>query len=211
MGSVVSGLGNFVASPFKTAAGLMNPVINNSNPFEATPEEEDQQRLSQQYQQKQQDAYKKAQDQQEQLSYSAKRYQENLPAMKQMVSDQAGDQGRFALANQMKQNAAGAQSRGLLYSGIKQQADQSGAADIASQIAAQRQNANQQLEQQSRGMGDKAIQNGFGLSRLQAQASDEAYKNALAARMRTAQEYSNTAQGVGKLIGSVAGAAGGAG
>jgi len=158
--------------------------------------------------------YKKiAKEQQGAHLAKANEYRQQMPSIQQMQYDSFADRQKQALAQAMQKNAAGAQGRGLLYSGLKQSADQSNVADMANILANKRKQINNQTEETARGYEQSAIQGGMELAGMEQEANVmEARRQALANRQmvmeKQAQEDADyeDSQGMGQGIGTLAGA-----
>jgi hypothetical protein len=128
----------------------------------------------------------------------AEQYRQEMPGIRKQKYNLAEDQARQDLASQMAGINAQMNRRGLLYSGKKMGATEQAGVDTAGQLAQQRAMINQQTQDQSNQMASQGAQSGLALQKMQQDIFDRQYEQALQNRDRK--------QGVGGLLGSVAGA-----
>lgn len=92
---------------------------------------------------------KAAKDYAESTSKQAREYREGLPQLQEKMYNPQADVMRRDLAGQIEGVQQGASSRGLLYSGLRQAGESSAAQGTAANMAAARQNINQQTQSQA--------------------------------------------------------------
>lgn len=197
MGGALKAIGRVVTAPVRLAGGL----LKGSNPFESTPEEEQSERAAEEQRKRYAASLQGAKEATQRQAGAAQAFRTSLPARSQEYGSMLGDQQRMSLARQMQGNAAAAQSRGLLYSGLKQAADQASAGQYASALSRGQSQFNEAAQKQAGEMEEQAIQSGLQLNQMENQAAQERYKNALLKR----QANQGAAGGLGGAIGSITG------
>lgn len=128
----------------------------------------------------------------------AQDYRENMSNMKEEQGVQSQENARQTLANRLANIRAGSNSRGLLYSGLRQGAESQAGTDTAGQVAQERAQINNSVEDQANQLDSTALNSAFQTQGLQQQLNDSAYQDALQRRK----------QGI-SLLGTVGGALGG--
>lgn len=109
----------------------------------------------------------------------AKKFRAQMGDMSQKQYQQAEDTSRRGLAESMSGIKQGASQRGLLYSGLRSGAEANAASGAQSDLAAQRAEINQNLENTAQGMEQGALQSGMQRYGTQLQQSSDTYQQAL--------------------------------
>lgn len=148
---------------------------------------------------------RKQQEYQKKLGKEAEAFRGNLPGYKEEQGRISEDSGKRQLARDLSGNDKSFASRGLLYSGLRNEGAANAHTDFYATQAGERAKINAQAEDLARGMEEKALGMGFDVQ-SQAQAnSDRAYDTALQQRMGQNQAIGNLLGGVGGLLGKAAG------
>lgn len=193
MGDFLDTVGGSVANAYDPG-GLLR-----SNPSSG---EEDQERSAEDARKARENSLIAAHGTQQQLVKEAVNYRKSLPALQSSYGGLAADQRRNTLDQRNLQATTGANNRGLLYSGLKQAADQQNLTDYARGNAHDQASINQQTNAQADAMDSQAVNSGMQLQNLQQQSDEAAFKNAMAIR----QQRLGEAQGFGGGIGGPVGA-----
>lgn len=130
-------------------------------------------------------------------------YRNKLPGMKEQAYAGVQDQARRGLSEQLAGVKQGANSRGLLYSGLKQGADQAAVGNTASALATARGDINDSFEAQARGREDAARSGNADAMATQLSQDSDVYGKA----MENVKRRQQTMSAVGGALGSVAGGA----
>ncbi len=207
MGGVVKAVGGAVGGALGGIGGLAGGLLGK---FGGTPEEAQAEQRAEEDRKREAAALAQAKATTGTMAGQAQAYRKNMPASADTASGLTSEQRRLDLARQLQSNAAGASARGLLYSGLKQNADQMSAADYAGNMANDRARINQEMESRATGMEDQAIQQAQKLQELESKANAQAYKDALAQRQQRMQEAKGTGAGIGSVFGSAGSGVGGA-
>lgn len=131
------------------------------------------------------------------------------PARKNMLMEREGDIARSSLAKQLQNTNRAASSRGLLYSGINQQAQQQAALDNAQMLGEKQQGIAQQSQGLLRGLEDASIQDEMERADMsqQQQLADLGgmemdWKRQYAEQQANQQGMNSLGAGIGQLAGA---------
>jgi len=150
-------------------------------------------------------AFRGYEDQRKAAQADAANFRSSMPGLNQMATSQQGEEGRLGLAKKLTDIKRGASSRGLLYSGIKQGADQEAATGLASELSGQAYSTNQALENQAKQMEDQAVDAGLNEQNMKQKANQQAYQTALQRRQENQAGLGSLMGGAGSLFGSILG------
>lgn len=143
--------------------------------------------------------------QREAQAADAARFRSSIPTLNQQAGTIQGEEGRQGLARKLTDIKRSASSRGLLYSGIKQGADQEVASSTASDLANKSYSTNKSLENQAQKMENSAIESGMKGLEAKQQAAQQSYQMALQRRQAQQQGQAGLLGGVGSLAGAALG------
>jgi len=116
-----------------------------------------------------------ANDVKAQYSNQVKSFQDSLPQLKETAYQGALSQSKSNLADSMRNIGSAANSRGLLYGGLKQGADQEATAGAAGALAKKRYDINSALEQQGQSMDEQQLNRLLEAYRGDVQSSQNQY------------------------------------
>lgn len=132
----------------------------------------------------------------------ARQFRAESAGMAQQQGQQAEDKSRRGLAEQISGIKQGASQRGLLYSGLRSGAESNAASGAQSDLAAQRAQINQNLEDTAQGMEQGALQSGMQRYGNQLQESSDTYQQALQ-RMKDQQSQQSGILGAAGSVGGM--------
>lgn len=185
----------------------MADVIDLVNPFSSTKAEDAAEQQAEMRRKMAQAQLDKSSQLQQDLYNQTSQYRKNIPGMKESAFGAVGDTARQDFSRQLQSNNAAAQGRGLLYSGLKQQADQASAADYSTALSGRMASLNQGFNDQADSLEQMTLKNGMNLYQNQAQAQDAAYKNALAKQQQNGEQIGSLLGAAGKVGGLLVGGA----
>jgi hypothetical protein len=131
----------------------------------------------------------------------AAEFKKNLPSMKQQETNLAFEGIRDDLAQGTRDVQGEANRRGLLYSGIREEAESKMQSKAAQEQAMQSQAINQRLDAQSKDMERQALSADLNYQNMVQQREMQLYQMALDRRARRGQMLG----GLGSAIGGIAG------
>lgn len=135
----------------------------------------------------------------------AREFEAGIPKMADDLFGGVEKQERRRLANQMSGIRNDASSRGLLYSGIREDQEQRARAESSGSLASARADINSQLQDQSRDMKANAVKTGLNIQQAQQQIHDQIYNQALANMASKRGLISGFAGAAGTAVGSMSG------
>lgn len=135
---------------------------------------------------------------------TAQDYRTNSENLKGQQGRQAGEGSRQNLAKSMTGINQNTNARGLLYSGVRQGAQQAAASDESARLAAQRSQINQQIEDQANQLDTSALNSAYSVQSMQQQMNDAAYKQALLNKQNEFSALGSAGKMFGSLVGSAA-------
>lgn len=136
----------------------------------------------------------------------AKDYRNNIEGVKEQQYQQAAEGSRQDLAGKLAGIKSNMNQRGLLYSGLNQQAQIGAGAEGAAELSAKRAQINDAAENQAQGLENQALGTGFAVQGAQQQLNDTAFQSNLA-RSKLRQDMANglvgaATKGIGMAIGA---------
>lgn len=145
----------------------------------------------------------------DQANKIASDYAANIPTFAAQTMGIVGNQARQALGSALAQNTQSANSRGFLYSGLKQGADQASQGDYAGNLATARTSVNQNLQNNSNDLNQQAVNIGSQVANAQQNYTAEAQKTQqdvvnmeLQQQQAAANNYAQAGSGLGSAIGT---------
>lgn len=132
-------------------------------------------------------------------------FQNNLQNYGNQMYTQAADQGKRDLVDRQQGIKASANSRGLLYSGLRQSAEQGAATEASNNLASQKVGINQYLDQLNNSNQQQAINTGLDQYKGQVGAAFNSYQQALNNYQQQQQAWGNVAGGLFALGGAALG------
>lgn len=135
----------------------------------------------------------------------AGRFRNDLPGLKEQQFNLARDQAAQGLKGQTRDIRQGASSRGLLYSGLRQGAENAAQGSASSGLSAQREAINRKLGQQANEMDQSSIQSGVDLMALRRNREDLMNGANKSDQERASGAKSGIMGGFGSLLGGIAG------
>lgn len=115
----------------------------------------------------------------EKAAQAAQQRELDVANSKNSMMNQAEDSGRRQLSQKLGQVRSGANSRGLLYSGLRQGAEEGTRAQSAGDLAATRQNINQASDEQMTNLTNQGANQGIQSYGMQIQNNANDYQDAL--------------------------------
>ena len=125
----------------------------------------------------------------------AKKFRSNLPGYKQKLGDQAETSSRRKLAETLSDVKSSFNRRGLLYSGIRQSGEVGAQADASNQLAQEKAQINDSLNQTADEYEAAALKSGLAVNDMEADYQSQLYSRALASMM-------SRNQGISSLLGA---------